>query len=74
LASKFAKSVDMTAKNGHKIQWISKLLNKGLPQKKVRGPKLLHTVLKEKNPHGSYSFMIIYFYLETFWQLFFNRF
>jgi hypothetical protein len=30
------------------FMWISKLLNKGLPQKNVRGPKTFAHLLKEK--------------------------
>jgi hypothetical protein len=51
----------------------SKLLNKGLPQKKVRGPKTFAHSAERKKPTWFLLFYDNILLFRNFWRLFFNR-
>jgi hypothetical protein len=53
--------------------WISKLLNKGLPQKKVRGPKTFAHSAERKKPTWFLLFYDNIFLFRNFLATFFRQ-
>ncbi len=55
------------------LMWISKLLNKGLPQKKVRGPKTFAHSAERKKPTWFLLFYDNIFLFKNFLATFFQQ-
>ncbi len=83
IAFGFTKSTNMTAKNDHKnsmkepktlnLKWISKLLNKGLPQIKVRLLKTFAHSAERKKPTWFLLFYDDIFLFRNFLATFFQQ-